>query len=434
MKYVLGAVVLTLVCALLGWLAFGSNGSVSVDLTPKIQSNDDTSTSESILVEPQDPELSDEPHDATEEVRTSKARTPSTRPSSDPRMASVRGRCVDPDGAPIPGCVVALRGWSANQNRMDEWLKDHDEVQWDDPVAVTTGADGGFEFRFVPPVPYQFALDITAKRCIDLCGHWQRIEEGQHIDLGDVALTVGMGLIGRVSTTKGAPVAEARVFLRWQDPLTNARTDRRRDITPVVSHEVTTATDGSFDVSSALQIGTWTLHVRDHQIVEPQKFEVDTAGPIERLDIVVVAEEDIEKMTGIVVDDRGVPVEGARVYATPWLRSVRYINETTRDGAFTIRRGPSDQAGPFTIHASAEGYEVAKTEETCAWGARDVRVVLRRGASVEVCVRSPAGEPIEDYGVRVFAKPGSAVPGMSMRSSGVRNRGKHEDGVTTLTG
>ncbi|MCA8970634.1 MAG: carboxypeptidase regulatory-like domain-containing protein [Planctomycetes bacterium] len=427
MKFSIGIAVLVLLLGGLAWFVFDRADAPEVDLgnAPSLQA--DVPTASPVVVDRSR-------GDAEQETRRAFVEEASSPEPKEARSAHIVGRCVNENGEPLAGCVVRLIGVRGSPKRMDAWLKDHAGVVWEDPGALTTLADGRFEIRFVPPTPYRFELDVRAPACVDVCGRWQCIEEGRRVDLGDITLVAGAGVSGRILTTKGSPVAKARLSLRWENPRTAAVPDRRGELTPVVSHEVTTATDGRFALPSNLQAGTWNLHVREHQIVEPQKIELHAAGQIECVDVVVVAEEDIETMTGVVVDDRGALVEGARIFVFPWLQSARDVTETARDGTFTIRRGPADPDGPFTVRASANGYEAGSTDDSCAWGATGLCIVMRRGVAVEVCVRSPTGEPVEEYGVRVFTKPGSSNLDLMTTGSTVRNRGKHAGGLTTVTG
>src|SRR5262249_23161719 len=101
--------------------------------------------------------------------------------------AVVRGRCVDAaTKAPLAGCAAELHGWNANSERMDEFTLRHGEVVWTDPELQTTQEDGRFEFRFSPPPPYQFAVDLSAEGRAGMGARWSALEPGSVTDVGDV--------------------------------------------------------------------------------------------------------------------------------------------------------------------------------------------------------------------------------------------------------
>ena len=66
--------------------------------------------------------------------------------ATDPKLATIRGRCVDENGAPLAGCEVKVAGWERNDEDTATWLVDHAKIDWQDPPPLTTGNDGAFSW------------------------------------------------------------------------------------------------------------------------------------------------------------------------------------------------------------------------------------------------------------------------------------------------
>ncbi len=122
----------------------------------------------------------------------------------------VRGRCVDERGIPLAGVTAELHAWYANHDRADRWLRWHDDPGWQDLIVQTSG-DGAFEFRFWPPPPMQFSLQLVHDKRSGVQGRWGEIAEGAHIDLGNVTMPTGCRVAGRLRDTAGKPVLSMRL-------------------------------------------------------------------------------------------------------------------------------------------------------------------------------------------------------------------------------
>jgi hypothetical protein len=118
--------------------------------------------------------------------------------------AVVRGRCVEgQSGEPLAGCRVDFHGWPSNRRQMAL----HPGVEWQDPEPVVTGSEGRFEFRFVPPPPYQHSMSIELDGRYPRTARWGAFEPGQVDDLGDIGLLPGFHVTGRAVDTEGDPLA-----------------------------------------------------------------------------------------------------------------------------------------------------------------------------------------------------------------------------------
>ena len=81
-------------------------------------------------------------------------------------------------------------------------------------------------------------------------------------------------------------------------------------------------------------------------------------------------------LSGTVVDDRGKPVQNASVRRD--LGGSRQSVFTDTDGRFTIRKLELEPMKKFGVSVSAKGHEPTSEPQFFSYGAKDVRVVLRR--------------------------------------------------------
>ena len=136
-------------------------------------------------------------------------RTEAPTPSVDAaKLATIRGRCVDENGAPLASCEAIVGGWTANDERMEAWLRDHPKPEWPKPDKRMTAADGSFAITFWPPPPFQFTLTLKHDARAAMAARWHTIAEGKTVDVGDVVMQPGIRVQGRVVDEAGHPVAK----------------------------------------------------------------------------------------------------------------------------------------------------------------------------------------------------------------------------------
>ncbi|MCA8970637.1 MAG: carboxypeptidase regulatory-like domain-containing protein [Planctomycetes bacterium] len=422
MKYAFGIAVLVLLLGGLAWFVFDRQNVPEVDLGNTSPSQIDAPFDNVVVADRGEPE-------GVQETRLAPDRSAGGAPI-DARTACIVGRCVDAHGEPSAGCVLALRGVTADGQRRDAYLKDHDSIEWTHPEDVTTRADGRFAIEFVPPPPFQFMLEARADGCVQMGAFWIEIAEGARVDVGDVRLERGALVEGFVRDTNSKPIAKALISLHM--PRSKFSLGKPDEMRPHSSFQAKTRDDGSYSVRGVLAFGTWTADVQEYEVVEPT-IQLEPSTTRKHVDIIVRARSEVETITGTVVDDLGRPVARASIETIERSGRPGAFQTSVRDGAFTIRRTSTrDLAGPFAIAAHGDGFEDVRTEEFYEWGARDVRLVVRRGLSVDLLVRdATTGKPIEEYGIRVFPKPGT-VGRQSGTDFEVRNRGEHPGGITTL--
>ncbi|PYQ56087.1 MAG: hypothetical protein DMF78_00005, partial [Acidobacteria bacterium] len=162
-------------------------------------------------------------------------------------------------------------------------------------LAVETAEDGRFRLDTVPPGSYVLSATAPgygARRAEAVVGGTQRVT-----DVGDITLETGLVIRGHVREAGGAPIADARVGV-FRFPPTGG--DDRA--------EGRSAADGSFALGG-LRAGGYrvTVNAPGHGMANR---EVD--APAEGVDFVLDA---AGSLTGMVVDERGRPVETIRVQA-----------------------------------------------------------------------------------------------------------------------
>lgn len=334
---------------------------------------------------------------------------------------TLRGRCVDASGQPLAGVNVTLIGWGANDQRVQAWLRDHDEPKRIDEKR-TTGPDGVFEFRFWPPPPFQFAMRLHSAGFATWGNRWSELAAGSTKDLGDVKLERGTLLLGRVVDADGAPLAQAEVridkaedqhsgngFEDW----TTARTDA----------------DGTFRARWPLPPGDYKLGIDDQQI-ERGELVALSGEPEQTVEVVLKRLDDRDAIAGVVVDQDGSPVRGAHVH--PGLNGPSRATTSDRDGKFRLLRPAESAPDRVRLQVWCRGHEATPDPQEYEWGRTDVRLVLRKGLELEVLVvRASDGTPVEDYTLRVVP-----ITGNSFSSDDHRPRGKspHEGGRQRVDG
>ncbi|MEZ5963028.1 MAG: carboxypeptidase-like regulatory domain-containing protein [Planctomycetota bacterium] len=350
-------------------------------------------------------------------------------PSAANTMAVIRGRTVDAvGGRPLVGCTVELHGWPADGARVRDYEREHGAVVWQDPAPTTTTADGTFALRFAPPPPHEFVLQIDAPGRVTQTCRWRTMAPGTVIDVGDVVMHAGTQLTGRVLDRHGAPQEGVRIALVEPDGPGAAQGTPRAAGPGTVS----SLADGSISASSPLWAGTWQVRVFQRQKVAPDTLTVTPDQATVWLEVVVKADDEIEAVAGVVVDEQGAPIGGARVTYPQGQDGRGTDTFTGGDGSFRIERHDGDPDGPVALRVEADGHEAARGRAP-HWGVNDVRLVMRGGHGLLVHVLAADGAPIEEFGVRLWPKPGTSAE-LRPGDQQVRARGNHPGGTVRIDG
>jgi hypothetical protein len=341
-------------------------------------------------------------------------------------LATIRGRCVDEQGAALAGIEVHVHGWTGNSERMARHRLEHGEVEWTDPAPVLTGPDGRFEHRFDPPSPFQFTCEPQAPDRIRVYGRWSEIRPGQSIDMGDLVLRPGVQVSGQLVDREGLGLAKQH--LRFE-PAQNPRASGLG--TGLVQHDGSASTDqrGFFRIRHPLPPGAYTVTCYGMQIETPRGV-VELALPSADLRIVASPPPADLRPTieGLVLDPKGLPVVGAQIL--PADRAFSSAS-TRRDGRFELKQADDLPPEPVALRVLAEGYVQWQAAEPVAWGTKDLRIELIQGPPLSIRARrADDGTPVERFGITLAPiRPGG---GWSSDDHELRHLGDHASGLLTI--
>lgn len=339
-------------------------------------------------------------------------------PGPDPLPApcTIRGRCLDAStGASLAGVFVDLH-----------WGLDSAASRAVRIRGSTTGSDGAFEFRLEIAAPAWCTGEIRRAGYVPLTSGTVRLAPGQAHDWGDVILTRGCTVRGRVLDTEGRPQAEVSVTLEPQ--IQDAPAAWRR----AQSQNERTGADGTFVLPDALPGGRYGVRVHPLPVIEPRVVDLG-AQPELYLAITTQALDAIPSIEGIVVDDTGTMVAGARIRRIdPEGRAVGF-DATVRDGRFRILRGERrDSDGPFALQLEAEGFQITTSSERYSWGSAALRLTMPRGVPVTLDVSdADTGARIETYAVRWRPHPTQHGHAAHTQTD-LRHQGRHPAGRLTF--
>lgn len=346
--------------------------------------------------------------------RTEAPSTAVVAPPTDPTLAHVRGRCIDENGAPLGECTVKFDAWGGNSDRMALQGK----VDWKDPEPIVTGETGRFDFAFAPPSGMQFSLDVQHDGRVPRTGRWGVIAPAQVIDLGDLRLQPGFAVTGRVVDEQGTPLAKVGVTLQ------NLPLPIAPDMAANDSRSGFSGDDGEFRIRVPIPIGTWSLGIsaRGMRLLTPDRVTVTEHGA----EPVLVTVRTMPTITGVVVDEQGLPVEGVSIQAA-LERSGRMAGGRSRqDGTFTIAAVDAEPK-PVRLEIDDPGpcEPSWHDERLWPWGSKDVRIELKRALSFELTVvERQSGVPVTQYAVSCYSDKARSSLQRDLRLSGEHEGGR----------
>lgn len=323
---------------------------------------------------------------------------------------SAFGAVVDQDDRPVAGAEVRLT--AAQDGDRGEGADDSSERPG--PLGpFRTGDDGQFE---VPnPIAGRFDMAVDAPGFAPVTVPGVEIpSRPSAVDLGVVALSAGVEIVGRVVDGDGGPVEKARVLLLparssgWEADLAmgGALSGAETGGMAGASREALTGAEGGFRFPDLQPGASVRLQAGKEGFVasEPVDLQLPDEGPVE---IVLLRPAAV---SGWVVDDVGRPVGRALVTAERVQAEDRFGGTSVPEGGGSLPpRGASAwtspdgdfaiaglQPGLWMVRASAPGlregwsrpFEVDAGDE-----APGVEVVLEEGAALAGRVVEADGSP-----------------------------------------
>ncbi|MCC6784953.1 MAG: carboxypeptidase regulatory-like domain-containing protein [Planctomycetes bacterium] len=366
------------------------------------------------------------PASAAEQGTPDEAEAPSRSTVEHDGLATIRGRCVDEAGLAVADVTITLRP-DANDQQLARHRMEHGELApWIEVPPLRSAADGRFELRFTPIVPYGGELSLRAERRQWAWARWREIEPHAVLELGDVVLGRGVLVTGRVADEDGAPQPGIDIHLQSLSPEPDAD---ERGLRWVGTSSARSDARGAFAMYGFLPPKRYRVIVYGRELLSPAG-EVELALPEQRLELVLPRARDEAGSTihGTVVDPRGGPIAGAAILIGdgefPETR-------TRRDGSFVLTRDDRMPRTTLRLGASAEGYATVRQSEELSWGTRGVRIELSEGPPLTIrVVRAADGAPIERFGIRRM--PVRERGGISSDDDLLREAGIHDGGILLI--
>jgi len=125
-----------------------------------------------------------------------------TTPDAQSVLAELRGRMLDSGGAPLAGVTLQLRGFVANDQRVQKYGA---PKEWA-ARQTQSDAEGRFSIEFDPPRSFQFLLDARAPGLARVSWRWSELPPAEVTDVGDVRMPRSGSIRGRVVDERGQPV------------------------------------------------------------------------------------------------------------------------------------------------------------------------------------------------------------------------------------
>lgn len=381
---------------------------------------------------PGEPEKLGEPTESSSVSANRSAEPPSATPAPGLRVAADRkaepssvtselveeivmtGRVIaEENGAALPGAEVTIRGYPRHFG--DEELP----ATWSVPEPQSTGPDGRFRLTFRPHAEVGANLRISIPGRIPVTASVDNLRPGIVVDHGDVPLIRGIEVSVRVIDDAGEPVAGYEVSLRgpkaWPRTATGLGPSSGWDTGE-------TDLDGRLPPRLLLP-GRWTCSrwpEMGYTVMEPAVVELAANDGHRDLTFRVTRPDLDETVSGVVVDERGVPLIGCELFGAQRELGGRVTTRSRAGGEFFFR-APDPEDGPFYIQLDGDQHdqELLAPLEPIEIGTRDVQVVVRRirSAPFRMSFVDEGGAPIERFsyacvpvhensrGTRILARP-----------------------------
>jgi len=312
----------------------------------------------------------------------------------------VFGVVVDEAGAPLQGVAVRLQAYK-------QWAEGVDvprlEGRYDmRGFEVATDVDGAFRFDVLPPTAARTSLEVRPDRFHDS----HRIWFGKGNNRARPTLTAGVRNLGEIRlATTGA--VRGRVTDAHGQPIADVKMDVGPGRSTTYSRGARTGADGTYLIAHA-PVGTYAVKAKAEGYLSGylEPVTVDARRDTTGVDFTLLAAPSIQ---GIVVDEQGQPIEGAKLWGWPSSSGSGAGAESKADGSFVVFL-PQDE--PYSMGVKRDGYQSWGAEHdrsvTFPPGTTDLVVTLVSLPPIRfVVVDAESGEPIERFGLNILEENGS---------------------------
>lgn len=298
--------------------------------------------------------------------------------------AALRGRVVDLGGVPIAGAEVCLQYREASSNRNGRRVQKH----------VQSGEDG--TFAFVGSVYNRnlvINLQVTHKSHAPTMAERRAEQVEGSVDLGDIPMSGGGIVVGRVTDLSGNAIPGARVEL---DPENRNPLDDAHDRDEILA-DAESDGNGFFSLEH-LMAGSYSVDVSARHRLQARKgrFTVEDAR---ELDLGEIRLGPGYEIVGVVYAEDGTPVERARVEVESRARGrPDFDTRTDGEGRFAIDHVPP---GGAELGVRATGFLEFKIEELDPANTQPLTIRLHEAMQISgQVVDAVTGQPVTRYAVR----------------------------------
>ncbi|MCA8954212.1 MAG: carboxypeptidase regulatory-like domain-containing protein, partial [Planctomycetes bacterium] len=313
----------------------------------------------------------------------------------DAAAVTVRGRVVDPAGAPVADAAIQAFTHGGGAAFAVDPTDTADAVA---PPVVRTDDDGRFALRAEAAELLVVELAVSDPRFApQMLRHQGRVSNGA-LDVPDIVLGAGAIVVGRVVDRAGFAVAAAEVIGELEIPPTWRGA---RVFGTALAPNAHTDADGRFALTGVPPTGV-RLAVRAPGHCPLHTDRIAT-GAAFRVDCGTLTLADGRAIVGIVVDRAGRPIAGAEI-------ELDALPATTTDalGRFEVAVRTDTTAVLTARHAD---FATATLAELEAATARDLRIVLLpRLALGGIVVDDGTGRPIDRFGIGLRAEAARGAP------------------------
>lgn len=317
--------------------------------------------------------------------------------------ATLSGRVLDPDGRPLEGAQVGV-GPGGIPTNLEAWMNLGD-------AGGKTDEAGHFEIRGIPANP---SYEVSVRH-EDFASAWiedVRVAEGRRSAPLEVRLSKGTSLVALLQAGEGKPFAgEVRVDLQYEGG-TGPRQPWRRVHAEGDRLELK---EGKLTVPR-LPVGKAGLKISapGYTDIERESVTLEDDRP---LDLGTLMLDPGRGLEGLVLDEKGKPVAGAKIKARALFPGGLDERDAESDEKGAFRLGGMKEDMEYLVTVEAEGFGRAQQSVKAAGQALEIE--MRRGA--ELRGRVVAGDPprpMTGFSVRIEALEDDEVP-MLLKMAGL---------------